>query len=203
MMSNTTLQLCFILLAGNGQDPALNRTDDAFHLTPPAMVLVAEEVASQLKSGLTTTFRIHMEARTGSGLSFKKVVTIEIRYELWDEVFLVTTRATDSATKNYSLANTSALAHWWSSHQLLIARTADDLIYPVRISLEVIPFSSSEQNRAREWFSDALPARSGPGSRGDSGQNNGPRETSIQNVIVATSIRRKPLMKFSWKLAPP
>ena len=57
-----------------------------FHLPP---ILGEEEVRKQLGTGLTTSFAFEAAARTAGG-KVKGAARVDVRYDLWDEVYIVT-----------------------------------------------------------------------------------------------------------------
>ena len=67
----------------------------------------------------------------------------------------------------------------------------------LRLTLEVIPFSSAEQSHAREWFSStgSLPNANVGGESGDQVRNRG-----LIDLIVATSIKRNAILRVRWRL---
>ncbi len=73
------------LLADNGRLLFTAMPDGTVGVSFPATVLDDDEVRLQLKSGLTTTFAA--VAINGGGI--RTGARIEVRYDLWDEKYLV------------------------------------------------------------------------------------------------------------------
>ena len=77
---------------------------------------------------------------------------IDIRYELWDEVWLVTRADTSGRTQRARFASFEQLEAWWRDLRLEVLPPAASP-GPAEVRLRVIPFSQSEQLDAQRWFS--------------------------------------------------
>ena len=172
----------------------------------PAHILDEADVKRQLSSGLTTSFRIVARTQSRDGNERQGMALIEVRYELWDEVFLVKTIESNGLLERVSFKNLQAFKSWWVSRKLVVLESRFVLAPgPVSLTLEVLPFSRTEQNHAREWLSE-----SGNSPVPISKESSLPRaeqaetrsSNRIFNVIVATSLKRKPLLRYRWKVPP-
>jgi hypothetical protein len=167
-----------------------------------AAVLDEETVARQLESGLTTTFFFRVEA-AGRVLGGARV---DVRYDLWDEVFEVAALGAGGRGERATLAGRAALEAWWSGLELVVAERGSLGASAPRelvLALEVVPFSASEQDDAQRWFARSF---------GDSAASAGPRVTDpaerrgdslekVLGVLMATSIRGSALYTTRWAVA--
>lgn len=148
-------------------------------------ILRSPEVRKHVLSGLTSTFIVSLDRQDQYGL-------IEIRFEPWDEVFYVNARGVDQKRESIVIRSMPQLEAWWCSPRLAIATGLREG-ERVRVSLEVIPFSASEEADAKKWIARSL------GERGPSaGQSSTPSAPSLFSAVVGSSIRRKPVMRYSW-----
>lgn len=166
------------------------RADGAVMISLPADVLARDEVRSKLPSGLTTTFVV-----VGSAGDRRGAARIEVRYEPWDEVYFVTTRAADNTPQTHRLASLERLQAWWrtASLPLFLGGSAPR---SVQITLEVLPFSIAEQQETQRWLARALQAAQQggtPEAPGGTGSAN-----SVLDLIIGTSIQRRPLVRLRW-----
>jgi hypothetical protein len=167
-----------------------------------AAILAEEAVARQLESGLTTTFVFRAEV-AGRVLGGARV---DVRYDLWDEVFQVVAVGADGRGKRATLAGRAALETWWSSLELVVAERASSAALMPRelvLALEVIPFSASEQDDAQRWFVRSFGAtatRDGPQVT-DPAERRGDSLEKVLGVLMATSIRGSALYSARWAVA--
>lgn len=195
------LLLAAPLAAAGG--PALERSTEAVTLTKLPPLLRNGDVRRHLETGLTTT--LAFEVRLGSGKA-RGGARIDIRYELWDEIWLVTRADTLGRTQRAQFPSFEQLDTWWRDLKLdvLPARTLGG---PAEVRLRVIPFSQSEQLDAQRWFSRSL--ASPPGQ--SPSESNGAAVSGILeepsgdlfNLLLATSIGRPALLEYEWKVAVP
>ncbi|HWM90519.1 MAG TPA: hypothetical protein VN493_07095 [Thermoanaerobaculia bacterium] len=179
--------------------PALERGAEGVVLTRLPLVLRQEEVRRHLGTGLTTT--LAFEVRTLGATRSRGGARIDIRYELWDEVWIVTRADTSGRTQRTTFPSFEQLEAWWRDLRLgvLPARSAAG---PAELRLRVIPFSQSEQLDAQRWFSRTL----SEGSAGSAGAVSGvlaEPSGDLFNLLLATSIGRPALLEFEWKLSVP
>jgi len=152
----------------------------------PAEILADEEIREQLGSGLTTGFSI----RWRTGLGREGVTRIEIRYELWDEVFLVRVITRDGVTEAV-FESFEALRAWWRGPVLSLR---GEVVRGLELVLEIYPFSSVEQHNARQWLSPDAPRPENDDVTVDSRR--------VMTALLASSIRREPMRRFRWKIEP-
>jgi len=178
--------LLLLLLWRDG--PTLGPTGTAVGL--PAHVLEDPLIREQLRSGLTATFRLLLR-RDGREAGEAR---IDIRYEPWDEVYLVDLIQTTGASVARQFPDDAALAEWWASPFLALEGDASDGSWT--LILEVIPFSHAERDEARRWLTAQ------PRAEAREAEQTRAAENPVMTTILATSIRREPIRRYRWKLNP-
>lgn len=155
-------------------------------ITLPVNILRNDEVRKHLTSGLTTVFLL--TANDGGA-------RVEIRYELWDEKFLVAVIDGERRVQKTSIDTFEHLAEWWSRTPLRIGKAQSE----VRAKLEVIPFSAREEEDAQRWLARSIGESSNtadPSQRSDATSRAG----SILDLLIGTSVQRHPLQTWRWTL---
>lgn len=192
MTRRAALLVALIAVAAAGRvvevPRALLTANGAVDVTLPFAILAKREVREQLDSGLTTVFVVAM--RGGGGL--RGATRIEVRYKLWDEHFAVTTLSGDGRRQELTLASYEKLVAWWKSaaHRLTPERAAARDRSPLRITVEVLPFSAREEAETKRWLSESL-GSSRPDERT-------PASINVLDVIIGTSIQRRPILEYRW-----
>jgi hypothetical protein len=184
--------------------PALERgaaRELALTRLPP--LLGRQEVRRHLETGLTTTFAF--DVRVAGPGKVRGGGRIDIRYELWDEVWLVTRLDALDEAQRLRFPTFEKLETWWRDLRLPVLpgveRAARSAPGSAEIRLRVIPFSQSEQLDAQRWFSRSLAEESGrPGAV--AGVRDRPSEDLLQ-LLLATSIGRTSLLELEWEVALP
>src|SRR4028118_2284929 len=87
--------------------------DGTLLVSGPPDILSRPEVRPHLKTGLTTTFAIRVTATDETGAKVKGAGRIDLRWELWDEVFLTTMAGSAGRARQESLPTPERLAAWW------------------------------------------------------------------------------------------
>jgi hypothetical protein len=164
-------------------------------LSLPASVLNDAAMEKQLTNGLTTVIITSIEGRIRGAATLRGAVRVEIRYELWEEKFLVGVVDASARRQSLSFATFDKLVAWWSSAALrLAAVSAADAPAAVSVKTEVVPFSAAEEADAQRWLmrsmTEATGARPPPREAGAT--------TSILDVIIGTGVRRKPIRSWRW-----
>lgn len=182
-----------------GAGPSLERSPgNGVVLTRLPSVLSHEEIRGHLGTGLTTTLAFEVRV---PGSKARGGARIDVRYELWDEVWLVTRADTSGRTQRASFPSFERLEAWWRDLRLEVLRASgsDDL---AEVRLRVIPFSQSEQLDAQRWFSRSLAEQPSGSAGAVSGILEEP-SGDLFNLLLATSIRRPALLEFEWKVKLP
>lgn len=169
---------------------------------PP--ILAEEEVRQYLTTGLTTTLLFRLEPLSRAVPAGARV---EVRYELWDEVFQVAVLTADGRAERLALPSFEALDDWWRQVGLLVLereaqRRAER---NVRLILDVIPFSQAERDDTERWFSETIGATARSGGE-ETERSPDDREESLGRVLsimIATSIQRRALTSYEWTLRLP
>ena len=169
---------------------------------PP--ILAEQPVRKHLTTGLTTTllFRLEPQWRV-----FPAGARIEVRYELWDEIFHVAVLTADGRAERMVVPSFDELDAWWRQVGLLVLelealRGSEP---NVRLVLDVIPFSQAERDDTERWFSETIGATAR--SAGEAAERSpDDREESlgrVLSVMIATSIQRRALTSYEWALELP
>lgn len=175
-----TLLLAVALSARAQPRPVFTRQGGAVAASLPASVLQDKNVRKQLGSGLTTTFLItarHSGLVTGA--------RIEVRYDLWDEVWLVKRVEFDGKTERQRIATSEALEKWWRAPVRVFTTSADRVT--LQVDLNVLPFSAAEEDDARAWIT-----KSGGVGTGSGG--------GLVDALIGTTISAKPITSFRWNV---
>ncbi|HEX7149844.1 MAG TPA: hypothetical protein VF618_00030 [Thermoanaerobaculia bacterium] len=167
--------------------PAAITPGGALTITLPADLLRSAEVKEQLTSGLTTVFVI-----TVSGDGVKGAARIDVRFELWEEKYLVSV-IEPTGERHFSFDSEAALARWWSENPLTVTppRKYGQRV-DARVKLKLLPFSSQEQRDTRRWLARTL--------SGTNGDFTPAQSADILRILVETSVRRRPLLEREWSV---
>lgn len=180
--------IAWLLLAAvaNAQQPQLAfsvQSGGVVAATLPLSILNDPRVKKQLRSGLTTTFLIVTRQRES------RVVTgarIEIRYDLWDEVWIAQKVELNRRGERQRLASLEALEKWWRTPLHLFATSAPRV--GLQVDLSVLPFSAAEEADAREWITKSGGVGTGGGSGG------------LVDALIGTTITAKALTSYRWNV---
>jgi hypothetical protein len=166
-------------------------------------ILTEEEVRKQLGTGLTTSFLFEVKAQGDAGKA-KGGARVDVRYELWEEVYIVTRIDGSGRPVRVTLPSFEKLAEWWREVRLVALRPqAAATVHSAQVHLSVIPFSHAEQLDAQRWFSQALSAeKTGSAGAVNEAVEDQPESFSqVLNLLMATSIGRAPVLELEWNLA--
>lgn len=161
--------------------PAIVLNGDRLFVRFPESILKEREVRKQLDSALTTTFVVKARIR---GAKAEPVARLEIRYDLWDEVFHVKRVERDAKPVEQTIAGAAQLEQWWRT-PLFLARLDGDRAV-VDVELIVLPFSGAEESDARQWLSK---------SGGAAGPESSP---NVVDVLIGTSLSARPIVSYRW-----
>ena len=151
---------------------------------PP--LLADPEVQSHLRSGLTSTIVVTVLARRPR--SAQAVAAVDVRFEPWEEVFLVRRPRPGNGPEELRLPNLYALQTWWAGLTLSLDVQLEAGT-PAEVEVSVVPFSEAEAADARRWYAEAL-------RRGDPPPTRGLGEAL--DAVTLTSIKRRGVVQFSW-----
>ena len=179
----TALSLSLVLLSTAAvaqHHPTVLLSGDRVLIALPGSILKTPAIRTRLDSALTTTFILKSHIR---GEPAESVARIEVRYDLWDEVYRVRRAAQSQALK------AAQLEVWWQT-PIEIAHVAGNRATNrviVEIELIVLPFSAAEESDAREWLS-----KSG-GARDPAADARG-----AVSVLVGTTLSARPVVSYHW-----
>lgn len=169
-------------------------------------LLSRPEVKPHLLTGLTTTLAVSVTATDPAGRKVRGGGRIDVRYELWEEVFLVTVIGADHKVRRETLPSFERLAAWWRTLELPVA--AAGRLSPLgrggpwktQVRVSLVPFSEAEQEDAQRWLSSSV-AQSGAEQTSEAAKESPERLGTVLDLLVATSIRRRPLVSYDWTLS--
>lgn len=192
------------LRAAPASPPAIEAAREGITLSRLPPILGEEEVRKQLGTGLTTSFAFEATGRGAASGKVKGAARVDVRYDLWDEVYIVTRIDASGHATRVTLPSFEKLAEWWRDARLVLIRGPAG-VETVDVRLKVIPFSQAEQLDTQRWFSQALSAeKSGSaGAVSDAVEDQPESFSQVINLLMATSIGRPALLEYSWKLAVP
>ncbi len=153
--------------------------------TLPASILTESDVQKRLTSGLTTTFLVVARNRGTDAVSGARV---EVRYDLWDEVWLVRRIEFDRKSERQRIASMAELEKWWRTPLRLLSTDASRV--SLQLDLTVLPFSAAESDDARQWISKS--GGVGTGGAGNAG---------FVEALIGTTISARPITSFRWNVA--
>ncbi|HTG37100.1 MAG TPA: hypothetical protein VLB76_29645 [Thermoanaerobaculia bacterium] len=202
--------LLLLLLAaaplGAVQAPAIEGAREGVVLSRLPPIFNEEEVRKQLGTGLTTSFAFEASGRNAAGGKIKGAARVDVRYDLWDEIYIVTRIDATGHAARVTLPSFERLAEWWRDARLVLIRgPAATGLASVEVALRVIPFSQAEQLDTQRWFSQALSAeKSGSAGAVSEAVEDQPESFGqVINLLMATSIGRPALLEYSWRLPVP
>jgi hypothetical protein len=148
----------------------------------PAPILGQRDVDRQLRSGLTTTF-VLVALQRDSGR--RGAARIEIRFDLWDEVWVVRRIEIDGKEDRQRIASRESLEKWWSVPVRIFAAAADRVA--LNVTLTVLPFSAAEGEDARRWIASTDGV--GPPDGG----------SPLVAALIGTTLSAKPIRAYRWQ----
>jgi hypothetical protein len=183
--------------------PAVEVAKEGLVLSRLPPILTEEEVKKQLGTGLTTSFLFEVKTQGDAGKA-KGGARVDVRYELWEEVYIVTRIDGSGRPVRMTLPSFEKLVEWWREVRLVALRPqAAATVHRAEVHLSVIPFSHAEQLDAQRWFSQSLSAeKSGSaGAVNDAVEDQPESFSQVLNLLMATSIGRAPVLELDWDLA--
>lgn len=150
----------------------------------PLALLDEPDVRRQLGSGLTTTFLLFARQRE---TKIASAARLEIRYDLWDEVWIVRRIELDGRAQPERIPSRELLEKWWKTPVRLLVTQASRLA--LQVDLSVLPFSAAEEEDARKWMSKA----GGVGTPGVA-------STGLVDALIGTTISAKPITSYRWSV---
>jgi hypothetical protein len=166
-------------------------------------LLAEPSVKPHLSTGLTTSLVVEVTASDGRGKKVRGGGKVDVRYELWDEVFLVTRTDASGRGRRESLPSFERLEEWWRRLEIAALSTAGldpGGNWDVKVRVSVIPFSQSEQREAQRWFSDSIgeARREESAGPGEAPAESPDRLSEALDLLIATSIKRRSVVSYAW-----
>jgi hypothetical protein len=184
--------------------PALQAEGGWIVLSGLPALLGRPDVRKQLDSGLTASLAFEVRTIGASPARLRGGARVDVRYELWDEVYLVSRLDATGRREHLRFDSFEKLGRWWREARLaVLPLPRAPGRWPSEIRLRVIPFSQAEQRETQRWLSESL-AGEEDGSAGAVSQALQERPLAFSQVLqllVATSIGRPALLEEEWKLA--
>ncbi|HEX6203887.1 MAG TPA: hypothetical protein VF100_12855, partial [Thermoanaerobaculia bacterium] len=119
--------LAAVPTAAGAAEPLVARgPDGSVRISALPPVIDRPAVREQLASGLTTSFVLELREPGLLGATVG-AARVDVRYELWDEEYLVTAAGADGGRRHLRFADLSALAAWWRRPELVFAPSAAGL----------------------------------------------------------------------------
>lgn len=172
-------------------------------------LLTDTQVRKHLETGLTTSFVFRLSLRNARGEKVAGGARVEVRYELWEEVYEVASLGIDGTVERETIPSFGDLLGWWRNRRLVVFdRRQDDLSGSgnIRLQLDVVPFSQQERDDTQRWFSDSLEnagRRSSAEKLADSVDEPPEKLGRAFHLLMATSIQRHAIKSFQWQLERP
>jgi hypothetical protein len=165
------------------------------------------EIRAQLGTGLTTTVVLEVRAAGARGARSKGGARVDIRYELWDEVYLITRIDGSGKVARATLPSLEKLAEWWRDQQIVVlgapGLAAAERPWRADVWLRVLPFSQAEQRDAQRWLSQVLTEGGSAGAAAEASEDRSSSFGQVLQTLLATSISRPPILEVAWKLSFP
>lgn len=175
--------LLLAALSAQAQRPTFTVQSGAVAASLPASVLQDKSVRKQLGSGLTTTFILSARQRETGDITAARM---EVRYDLWDEVWLVKRVEFDGKTDRQRIASAEALEKWWRAPVRLFTSSAPRVA--LQVELSVLPFSAAEEDDARAWITKSGGVGTAAGGSG------------LVDALIGTTISARPITSFRWNV---
>jgi len=167
-------------------------------------LLQRTDIRKQLDSGLTATLAFDVRTTGASPEKLRGGARVDVRYELWDEIYLVTRLDASGRRERLRFDSFDKLGQWWREARLaVLPLPRAQGPWQAEVRLRVIPFSQAEQQKTQRWLTESMAGDGGDGSAGAVSQALQDRPVSFSQVLqllVATSIGRPALFEQEWNL---
>lgn len=200
-MTLLSLVLCAAPLLASG--PSLQPEGGFVVLAGLPSLLQRADIHKQLDSGLTATLAFEVRTTGGSPEKLRGGARVDVRYDLWDEIYLVTRLDASGRRERLRFDSFEKLGQWWREVRLpVLPLPRAHGPWQAEVRLRVIPFSQAEQQKTQRWLTESM-AGDADGSAGAVSQalEEGPMSFSqVLQLLVATSIGRPSLFEQEWNL---
>lgn len=208
MMQPAALLVPVLLLAAATArtEPRLERREGYLVLAGLPPILSEPDVAERLTTGLTATFAFLLDRPSRRGLPAPGA-RVEIRYALWEEVFEVQTLTADGRLETHTLTSDGELEGWWDDLSLAVLDDRDRGLAAreLRLRLDLVPFSRSEQIATQRWFADAVRRSQGTAEPGTSRSPEDAEDGLASTLahLLSAAIERRAVRSWTFELAVP
>ena len=196
--------LAATLPARAAQGPRVRLENGRLMVSALPDVLSRPEVRPHLTNGLTSTLVVAVTVTDGLGGKVRGGGRMDVRYELWDEAFFVTALGVDRKLRRETLPSFDRLVSWWRGLELPSLapdRLSASQPWKVQVRVSLVPFSESEQEDAQRWLSDSVAGGKSSAEQTSASAKESPeRLGNVLDLLVATSIQRRPLVSYDWNL---
>jgi hypothetical protein len=158
-------------------------------------VLSLPEVRPHVDTGLTTGFVLTVTARGSGERRVRGAARIDVRYEPWDEVYLVAAVGADGRVRRETVPSFARLVEWWRALSLPVATALPADRWQVKVELSVLPFSQTEERDAQRWLAGSLVERGAEPPQATAGES---RLTGVVDLLIATSVQRRSVVRYQW-----
>ncbi|HEX5717085.1 MAG TPA: hypothetical protein VF179_13055 [Thermoanaerobaculia bacterium] len=169
-------------------------------------LLHRDDVRKQLDSGLTATLAFEVRTTGASPQKLRGGARVDVRYELWDEVYLVTRLDASGKRERLRFESFDKLGQWWREARLpVLPLPRAPGPWHAEVRLRVIPFSQAEQRETQRWLTESMTEGGDGGGSADAVsralEDRPVSFSQVLQLLVATSIGRPALFEQEWKLA--
>lgn len=188
-----TLFLMALFMGPEEPPDVLLSPDQAIVIQLPRTYLKIPKVARMLRSGLTTSFLFTVKGRAPATRTVvnEAAARIDVRYEPWDEIYLISMIHYDGRNERLTAKDLEALMAFFEQGSLRVGRgptgSAGDWIF--QVTLKVLPYSESEMAQTQSWFSEKL---------GEHTEEQDPNK--VLDLLLATSIKRRSVISDFWRV---
>lgn len=209
MTRRVCLLLCALLLAARvlSAAPMLRPEGGFIVLSGLPPLLERAEIRKQLDSGLTATLAFDVRTTGASPEKLRGGARVDVRYELWDEIYIVTRLDASGRRERLRFDSFEKLGRWWREARLAVLPQPRHLgnrtgPWTTSVWLRVIPFSQTEQRETQRWLSESMAGEEGSAGAVSQALEDRPASLSqVLQLLVATSIGRPALFEQEWKLS--
>ena len=150
----------------------------------PEHILERPDVRRQMATALTTTFIVDARIRQ---LPRAPRSRIEIRFDLWDAVYLVRRIEMGRLTDERRIATLAELRQWWRTPVHVLDGAGRRAT--IDLQLIVLPFSAAEEGDARDWLGKSGGVGTEPSAA-----------AGIVGAMIGTTIQARPIVTLRWKI---